>query len=279
MYLNLNLQPKNVRFEDQNKTKYAVGRGEIEPILMKHFEKRLKKEFIGSEIADTIIDKIEEYGKAAELKKINKKKGESRKKISDKYFAPSKTKGIIFISEGQSACGSLNQKRDATYQGSYALRGKIKNTKRLSDLSSNAEIIDLISILGLDLEKNSGCDYEKIVIATDADEDGSHISSLLINFFYKWFPHVITENRLFILCTPIMSGEVNGRVKYVYSLDDKKDLENARNIRYLKGLGSLNIKDWEKIMKELKVYQIKEDGRSDKILKIAFGESADSRKK
>lgn len=109
--------------------------------------------------------------------------------------------------------------------------------------------------------------------------DGSHISSLLINFFYKWFPHIITENRLFILCTPIMSGEINGKLKYIYDISESHLLENARNIRYLKGLGSLNIKDWEKIMKELKVYQIKEDGRSDKILKIAFGESADSRKK
>lgn len=110
--------------------------------------------------------------------------------------------------------------------------------------------------------------------------DGHHISSLLINFFYRWFPHVITERRLNILITPLVSAEIAGKLQYYYSNDEFDQIrDKAKNVRYLKGLGSLNQKDWEKIMKEKKTYLVRECTRTERSLKIAFGENAGLRKK
>ena len=88
-------------------------------------------------------------------------------------------------------------KRNPKEDGVYALKGKIKNCKNIGDLSDNKEILELMHILGLDpsSRNNEIIGYKRIVIATDPDPDGSHITSLLINLFYKWFPTVIRNKR------------------------------------------------------------------------------------
>ena len=83
-----------------------------------------------------------------------------------------------------SAMGSLLQKRDPKIDAAYALKGKIKNARKLSDLTSNAEIIDLMNILNLDPENDRACKFLRVVIATDADPDGHHIASLIIQLFH-----------------------------------------------------------------------------------------------
>lgn len=179
-----------------------------------------------------------------------------------------------------SARGSLLQKRDPSIDSVYTLRGKLKNVKSISDLTSNQEIIDLINILDLNLEdKGDNIKFKRIIIATDSDADGNHIASLILNFFNKWFPNVIKQGKLYKLITPLVSVEMKGKRKYYYSLDDFSKEVNKSNARYLKGLGSNDLKDWEYIFTNLTLERMSPDEYSDKILTIVFGNNANLRKK
>ena len=283
-FLILNLPPKLVRFADQNKTKYAGGRWEIQPMLQKEFHKRLRPTIMRSEFYAAVKKKIDERNLKQDLNAIKNKKRAAAKKISDKYFPPSTSKGTLFIVEGSSAMGSILQKRDPRIDAVYSLKGKIKNARSLSDLSSNNEIIDLMNILNLEPRDGSKCSFSNIAIATDWDPDGiGHIASLVINLFYKWFPQVIEQGKLNILITPLVSAEVNNKRKYFYSLHEWGQFEKGgtpyKGVRYLKGLGSLSVEDWQLIMAERKMFKVRQDRSAAKFIDIAFGANSDKRKR
>jgi DNA gyrase/topoisomerase IV subunit B len=280
----LNLPPKMVKFADQNKTRYAGGRWEIQPLLEKKFYGKLKRSLPGSEIFKSIRKRIDERNLKQDLNNIKAKKRAATKKISDKYFPPSQAKGTLFIVEGGSAMGSILQKRDPRTDGVYSLKGKIKNARTVRDLGTNAEIIDLMNILNLEPGNGKGCTFANVAIATDWDPDGiGHIASLVINLFYKWFPQVIDDGRLNILITPLVSIEEGKQRKYFYSLEDFGEYEKSgkptRGVRYLKGLGSLSIQDWERVMGERTMFRIKNDRSAGKYIDIAFGLSSGKRKR
>lgn len=278
----LNLSPKIVRFGDQNKTKFVSKREEVEPTIVRNFDSALNK-FFKSDVFKRIKKSVDDRRKDTELKKIRKEKKSIRIKHSNKYFPATSTKAEnLFIVEGLSAMGSILQKRDPKKDGVYALKGKIKNARSLSDLSENREILELMQILNLDPEgQNLACPFERVVIATDQDPDGAHITSLLINLFYMWFPWMIKQGRIHFLETPLVT--VGDRVKkYYYSLEDfKKNSGRGEksNVRYLKGLGSLSLEDWDYVMKNKKITVLKEDNQTKKHLEMAFGKSANERKK
>ena len=280
----LNLPPKMVRFGDQNKTKYAGGRWEIQPILEKEFYKKLKTHIPKTSFYDEVKKLIEERFQKQDLSSIKSKKRAASKKISDKYFPPSQSKGTLFIVEGSSAMGSILQKRDPRIDAVYSLKGKIKNARTLSDLGSNNEIIDLMNILNLEPKDGSKCAFSNIAISTDWDPDGiGHIASLVINLFYKWFPQVIEQGKLHILITPLVSAEVKGKRKYFYSMSEWSEFEKSgeayKGVRYLKGLGSLSIEDWQMVMSERKMFRVRMDRSAAKYIDIAFGNSSEKRKR
>ena len=141
-----------------------------------------------------------------------------------------------------------------------------------------------MNILNLDPENDKSCKFEKIIISTDADPDGlGHIASLITNLFYKWFPNVIRQGKLYILQTPLMSGDEGRKIRYFYSMKDYETLtkmgKKFTGIRYLKGLGSLSRADWEFVFADMHLLRIAEDSRSSKMLEMAFGLSAGLRKK
>ena len=187
----------------------------------------------------------------------------------------------LYICEGLSAGGSLLQKRDSFTEGVYTLKGKIKNCRDIRDLSSNQEVIDLMTILKLKIDSKSDWSpsYDEIVIATDYDPDGvGHICSLLINLFYKWFPSVVENNHLYLLETPLLSVE-NGKTKdYYYNLKDVNLDDIKGKKRYLKGLGSLTLKDWEYVMNNKKFIRFKADEKAEQMLEMAFGKDSQKRK-
>ena len=280
----LNMPPKLVRFGDQNKTKYAAGRWEIQQMLEKDFFKKLRPSIMKSEFYDIVKKKIDERNLKQDLNTLKAKKKANAKKISDKYFPPSTSKGTLFIVEGSSAMGSILQKRDPRVDAVYSLKGKIKNARSISDLSSNNEIIDLMNILNLEPKDGSKCTFTNVAIATDWDPDGiGHIASLVINLFYKWFPQVIEQNKLNILITPLVSAEVGNKRKYFYSMTEWTDFEKSgasfKNVRYLKGLGSLSVEDWQMVMAERKMFRIRQDRSAAKYIDIAFGNNATKRKR
>lgn len=180
-----------------------------------------------------------------------------------------------------SAMGSILQKRDPKNDGVYALKGKIKNCKNIGDLSENKEILELMHILGLDptSRNNEIIGYKRIVIATDPDPDGSHITSLLINLFYKWFNTIIKTKRLTSLRIPLVTVGEGKKRRYFWDLDEYKKAKVSGTTRYLKGLGSLDLNDWEWVMSNKSLVSIEESHDSKEKLDMAFGDSSELRKK
>jgi DNA gyrase/topoisomerase IV subunit B len=278
----LNMSPRIVRFGDQNKTKFVSKREEVEPTIIRNFDGSLSK-FFRSETYKKIKKSVDDRKKETALKKIRKEKKSIRIKHSNKYFPPTSGRAEnLFIVEGLSAMGSILQKRDPKKDGVYALKGKIKNARSLSDLSDNREILELMQILNLDpADQSLNCPFDKVVIATDQDPDGAHITSLLINLFYMWFPWMIKDGRVSFLETPLVT--VGDRSKrYYYSLEEfKKNVSKSERgaIRYLKGLGSLSLEDWDHVMKNKRIISIKDDTKAKTNLEMAFGKSSLERKK
>jgi DNA gyrase/topoisomerase IV subunit B len=282
-FIVLNLPPKVVRFGDQNKTRFVTSRGEITPYLDKTFLPAIKRQLKTNPIYDRIMKRIADSEREGDVSSLRKEKRKQKNKISDKYFPPSSKTKNLFIVEGGSAMGSILQKRDPKTDAVYALKGKIRNARKLSDLTSNSEIVDLMNILNLDPENDRTCKFEKVIISTDADPDGlGHIASLITNLFYKWFPNVIRQGRLFILQTPLLSVDESRKTKYFYSMRDFETYNKTKkpsNVRYLKGLGSLSRPDWEHVFGEMRLFRLAEDSRSDKMMEMAFGTNSALRKK
>ena len=112
--------------------------------------------------------------------------------------------------------------------------------------------------------------------------DGQHISSLIISFFHKWFPQIIENKKLFRIITPLVSCEIGKEKKYFFTMEEFNEFaktNKAVNVKYLKGLGSLSLKDWEYIMDNKTLFSIINDRSSAKFLDIAFGDSSLKRKR
>jgi len=167
--ISLNVPSSLMRFADQNKTKFATGRGEIEEQLKDAFHSKLLKFLSKSEIARNIEKSIEDRLHNENLVKIRKAQKQSKRKLLDKFSPSSRYKQNIYITEGLSAAGSVKQARDAETDAVYALKGKVKNARKLSDLTGNAEWLDIMSILEIEPGNNKLPIYEKIIIATDED--------------------------------------------------------------------------------------------------------------
>jgi len=176
--ISLNVPSNLMRFADQNKTKFATGRGELEEQMKDNFHSKLIKLLSKSDIARGIEKAIEDRLHSENLGKIRKAQKQSKRKISDKFTPATKVKDSIYITEGLSAAGSVKQKRDFETEAVYALKGKIKNTRRLSDLSENKELLEIMSILDIEPANPRLPTYGKVIIATD--EDCIHENHLVI---------------------------------------------------------------------------------------------------
>jgi len=279
--ITLNVPSQLMRFADQNKTKFATGRGELEEDLEKDFKTKLIRALKKSELSNKIEQRIEDRLHAENIAKIKRANRQSKRKISEKYSPPSKRKGTIYITEGLSAAGSVKQARDSEIEGVYALKGKVKNTRKLSDLSNNVEILEIMSVLDIFPDSDKMPNFDRIVIAADEDPDGQHISSLIISFFHKWFPHIIKDKRLYKIITPLVACNYGKERKYFYTLQEFQEYsknKSVTNLTYLKGLGSLSMEDWTHVMNNKVLFQIYPDRSAKKYLEIAFGNSAQKRK-
>jgi DNA gyrase/topoisomerase IV subunit B len=282
-FISLNLPPKLVKFGDQNKTRFVTPREDVEGTISRNVVNKMQA-FFKTQLFQNILKKVEERRNDGHIKKLRAEKKKVNVKQSHKYFPASKSSAEnLFIVEGLSAMGSILQKRDPQNDGVYALKGKIKNCRTLSDLSENKEILEMMQILNLDPTVKNALtisSYKRVVIATDPDPDGAHITSLLINLFYKWFPFVIVNGQLMILKTPLVTIGDGKRRKYFFDMDEFKASKSSNvGIRYLKGLGSLSLEDWEFVMSNKRLLAISAPSKSKEFLEMAFGDSADLRKK
>jgi topoisomerase-4 subunit B len=280
--ISLNVPPNLLRFSDQNKTKFSTARNDIEQTLIDSFQIKLIRLLSKSDIARSIERAIEDRLHNENIGKIRKAQKQSKRKISEKYTPASTYKDNIFICEGLSAAGGIKQARDSERDAVYALRGKVKNIKKLSDLTANVEWLDIMGILEIEPGSEKPLTFNNIIISADSDTDGNHITSLIINFFYRWFPYIIKQKKLFQIITPLVVCDFEKKRKYFYTLDQFNEFtkqNKVSNINYLKGLGSLSIDDWQYVMKNRTLFSIVDDKTTAKYLDIAFGDDVKKRKK
>jgi topoisomerase-4 subunit B len=278
-FVSLNLPPKVVKFGDQNKTRFVSPREDVFGYIDMEIGKRIVS-FFRTQIFLSIQKKVDERRNEGEYKKLRAQRKKIDVKFSHKYFpSASRKPETLFIVVGLSASGSILQKRQPQKEAVYALKGKIKNARSLGDLSSNKEILELMQILNLDPENSKlECPFQKIVIATDSDFDGYHIRSLLINLFNSWFPWLVEQGKIYILETPIVTVGDRSK-KYFYTMEDFLSYKGQKtHVRYLKGLGSLAISDWEHVMADKSLNRIQKDPQTNKNLEMAFGKLSSLRK-
>ena len=250
-------------FESQ--TKIKLGSKEIEPgvsmrkfvmdFLGKHLDDYLHKH---SETAQILQKKIVENEKERKaISGIQKKARETAKKVSlnnrklrdckvhftDRSDAAEQT--MIFITEGNSASGSITKSRDPKTQAVFSLRGKPLNcfglTKKV--VYENEEFNLLQAALNIE-EDMDNLRYNKVIIATDADVDGMHIRLLMLTFFLQFFPEVIRRGHLYVLQTPLFRVRNKKETIYCYSEEERQKAVakcgTAAEITRFKGLGEIS---------------------------------------
>jgi topoisomerase-4 subunit B len=174
----------------------------------------------------------------------NKKLRDCRTHLGD-MKSEKRLQSTLFITEGDSASGSITKSRDVTTQAVFSLRGKPLNSYGMSKkiVYENEEFNLLQAALNIE-DSLEDLRYNNIVIATDADVDGMHIRLLLITFFLQFFPELIKENHLYILQTPLFRVRNKKQTIYCYSEDEKKaaikQLSGKPEITRFKGLGEIS---------------------------------------
>ena len=252
-------------FESQTKTK--LGSTEMEPngvtvlsfiqdFLNKHLDNYLHKNPQISEIIEKNIKIAEHERKAmAGVKKLarerakkanlhNKKLRDCRVHYND-HNKENRVDSTLFITEGDSASGSITKTRDIQTQAVFSLRGKPLNSFELTKkvVYENEEFNLLQAALNIE-EGIDDLRYNKIVIATDADVDGMHIRMLLLTFFLQFFPELVKEGHVYILETPLF--RIRNKHKTIYCFNEKErkdallDIGHSAEITRFKGLGEIS---------------------------------------
>lgn len=194
----------------------------------------------------------------------------------------------LYLCEGDSAIGRMLECRgdDETIAG-YPLRGKFLNVFHMEPniVIKNQEVQDLLNILNLKLSSDSIEDmtFGRIAILGDQDYDGDCISCQLINFFYKYWPNIIKENRLFRVCSPLVVAKEKAtkQTKVFYSMDDFNLVNNIGQyevLEYNKGLGSLTLKAYKEMLLNPVMIQVQDCEESPMALEVAFSWDAEKRK-
>ena len=247
---------KDPVFESQTKNK--LGNTDIRQWIVAETQSGLDNWLHHNpEAAKKIQEKIQANEKLrTELSAVKKEAKEAAKKISIripklkdcKYHVQDGPKGensMIFITEGDSASGTMTHSRDASYQAIFSLRGKPENMygKKQSEIYKNDELYQLMMALGIETDVQN-LKYSKIVIATDADNDGYHIRNLVMTFFLGYFEELVTSGRVFILETPLFRVRNKKENIYCYS-EEERDKAQAKlgkssETSRFKGLGEIN---------------------------------------
>ncbi|MDK2857741.1 MAG: topoisomerase subunit [Verrucomicrobiota bacterium] len=285
-------------FESQ--TKNRLGNTEIRSDLVANIKKAVVELLHRNKpSADKLVEKIRESQKLRkELNSVKKLARERSKAVSirvpqlkdcKKHF--SKEKGthddtMIFITEGQSASGSLVSCRDVNTQAIYTLKGKPLNVWDLKRdaLYKNVEIYNLMRSLNIE-ETSDGLRYRHVILATDADVDGLHIRNLMITLFLRFFEPVVRDGHLEILETPLFRARNKKETIYCYSEDERdaavKKLGRGAEVTRFKGLGEISPGEFKTFIgKEMRLtpVEIDDDHSIPEVLTFYMGKNTQERR-
>ena len=258
LVINLTIPEDYLQFEGQTKEK--LGSPEAKPATETVVSENLRY-FLeeNKEIANALVRKIIKAAQARNAARkaradIRNGKGKNRsERVLSGKLASAQSKDArrkeLYLVEGDSAGGSAKQGRDSKYQAILPLRGKVLNTEKasLEAIEKNEELNTIIHALGAGVGANftaEDSNYYKVIIMTDADDDGAHIQNLLLTFFYRYMRDLITHEMLYIALPPLYRIAKAGKEYYLYTneeLDEKKaELKNGYTITRYKGLGEMN---------------------------------------
>ena len=255
------------QFEGQTKQKLgnSEARGAVDSVVSEQLTYFLEQ---NPTVAKTIIEKsvLAQRARAAARKARDLTR---RKTVLDGLALPGKLSDCsskrpeeceIYIVEGDSAGGSAKDARNKSTQAILPLRGKILNVEkaRLDRIYGNAEIKSMITAFGTGIHEDfdiSKLRYHKIIIMTDADVDGAHISTLLLTFIYRFMPELIKQGYVYLAQPPLYKVEKNKKIWYAYSDDELNNIlkeigrDQNNKIQRYKGLGEMDAEQlWETTM-------------------------------
>ncbi len=292
---------KNPQFEGQ--TKGRLGNTEVRPAVEAIITQKLS-EFLedlkNQELCQKIVEKAIRSAKVREATRKAQSVARARNELEaaplvgklSSCTGRKPQENELFIVEGDSAGGSAKQGRDRRFQAILPLRGKPLNAekKRLDQVLSNEEFRTIITALGTSIDESfdlSGLKYHKVIILSDADQDGAHIRAILLTFFYRYMRELVTEGHVYIGMPPLYKIQKGNNVQYVY--DDrelKKVLKNVGKgytLQRYKGLGEMNPEQlWQTTMdpnsRKLMQVTIEDAAQADRIITILMGDKVDPRR-
>ena len=308
MYIIFNLTAPSVAYDAQVKSN-------ITKIEMKNFTQALSDNlnywFVNNEkeiklIADKALNarKAREAAKKArEAARGDKKKKEKAVKFDSKLadcYSKDRSKCEVYVVEGDSAAGNLKLARNNEFQAVMPVRGKILNVQKatLEKIQKNAEIMTMIEAFGLSVDHKtmkltydpSDLRYDKIIIAADADVDGSHIRNLFFTFIWNFCPQLITDGHIYTLVAPLYRV-VQGKdhIIYLNNDNDLADFVGANKgkkyqVQRFKGLGEMSAEETEDCLihpdlRTIKQVTVEDIKATDALFETLMGTAASPRKK
>lgn len=292
---------KNPQFEGQ--TKGRLGNTEVRPVVEAILAQQLTAYFEDLKHQDLAQQLIEKAVRAAHVREAARKARDVARTRNALEAAPLVGKlssctgrkpeqNELFIVEGDSAGGSAKQGRDRRFQAILPLRGKPLNAekKRLDQVLANEEFRTVITALGTNIDESfslDGLKYHKVIILSDADQDGAHIRAILLTFFYRYMRELITAGHVFIGMPPLYKVQRGSKVQYAY--DDRelqkltKGASKGYTLQRYKGLGEMNPEQlWATTMdpeqRKLLQVTIEDAAQAERLVTILMGDKVEPRR-